>query len=170
MSVLSGIHADIIARGQTITYLQAANGGTVRGVDDIETALQLSRVPPPALLVEYAGEEFAPGRPGPLHAGSGTTNQAQFYMRTLWDLFLVAQNFGGRYDDAQTGRTDDADSGQKGVMTLVDDVFAKFAGYQLPSVTSHVSKTFWRSVRRFAIQDAALIYVVRIYADTVRLN
>lgn len=168
MSVLSGVEADIVARVATVTYLTSVNGGTVRGVSDIETALHLSRVPPPAVIVEYAGESPAPGREGPLNMGDGT-NQAKHYMRTTWDLFLVSQNFGGRYDDSQTGRTDDADTGQKGVMTLVDDVYAKLAGYTLPSVSSG-SKTFWSGAKRYSIQDGVLIYVARVYADLLRTN
>lgn len=169
MSILGGIEADIVARLQTIAYLQAASAGIVRGVSDIETALGLGRIPPPAVIVEYAGEEFAPGEFGPRHHGEGT-NKGSNYMRTGWDLFLIAQNFGGRYDDPQSGRLDDADTGQKGVMTMVDDVFAKISGYQLPSVTDVTSKTFWKSVRRFSIQDAALIYVAHVYADILRSN
>jgi hypothetical protein len=170
LSILSAIENDIVVRLQEIPYLQAVNAGTVRGVSSVEMAMNLGRIPPPAIIIEYAGEAAAPGEPGPLHAGQGNTQRAQHYMRLSFDLFLIAQNFGGRYDDPQTGRLDGPDSGQKGVYTIVDDAFAKIAGFKLPSVTSHTSKTFWKSVRRFSIQDASVIYVAGVYCDTLRSN
>lgn len=168
MSVLFGIETDIVSRLQTVSYLADSAGGTVRGISDGETVQQLSHVTPPAVLVGYAGELPAPGRAGPLHMGEGS-NKAQHYMRVFWDLLLFAQNFGGRYDDLQNGRGDDSGSGEKGVMTIVDDVFAKLAGYQLPSATG--SKTFWMGVSPpQAVSDAVIVYMARIYADILRSN
>ncbi len=162
MSVLSGIEGDIVTRLRTITYLAAGTTGTARGVADIRTALDLSTVPPPAAIVEYAGEEPAPKEQNPVHIGSGRA-----YMRTQWDVFVIAQNFGARYDDSQSGRADDSDTSEKGVMTLVDDIFSKMAGFQLPS---QMTKTFWGGAKRYSIQDGCLIYVCRLYADVLRTN
>lgn len=166
MSVLSGVESDIVSRLLTISYLQPINGGTCRGVRDLTTALNLSHITPPFAIVEYAGSNPVPGYEGPINLGGGS-NTAKQYVRTLWDIFLGAENFGGRYDDAFDGTVDDSATGRKGVKTMIDDAIGKLMGYQL---TSQATKTYWASDKRFDLTDAVVIYVLRVYVDVLRVN
>lgn len=155
-AILTGVEADIVARLlDGVAYLKPENGGTVRGVADTKTALEINGETPPFVLVEYAGEDAGP----PINIGS-----ARQLTRFKWDLFCGAQNFNAD----GSGRNDDADTGEKGVYTLIDDIATTLPGYKLPSVTGTTSKLFWGGALRWSLADAKVVYVVHLWHDVLR--
>lgn len=156
MPFITGIEADIAARFLAAgpSYLLAANGGTVRGVADIGTAMDLV-ITPPAVIFEFAGETAQPP-----HVIGVPQRQLT---RLNWDLFCIAQSFsfsgGGRIDDGL----------EKGAYTLLDDVFDTLEGFLLPSQsTRYVSRLFYSGASRFALGNATVTYVSRWYCDVLR--
>jgi hypothetical protein len=155
MPTITGIEADIVNQilvTAACSYLLAANGGTCRGVADIQTAANLV-VTPPAVLVEYAGETAS---------APHVIGLARQMTRLQWDLFCIAQSYsfsgGGRLDDGQ----------EKGAYTILDDVFNALEGFRLPSQTLYASRLFYSGCARFDLTPAAVIYVSRWYTDVLR--
>lgn len=154
---ITAIEANIVARLQAqIAYLSSAQGGTVRGVADVQTATQLDLIPPPAVLAQFASEDAS----APMHIGTPSEQMS----RMRFDLFCIARSF----STTGEGRVDSVALQTIGAYTILDDVFAALEGYQLPSITNEASKLFYVGAARYGIDDARVIYVSRWYCSTLR--
>jgi hypothetical protein len=112
------VGADLVAKLLAdIPYLSEAEGGTCRNVHDTRTAMSLtSTVAPPAVLVEYGGDDSDPPKVMTIARQIATLHM---------DLFMIARTFDANAEEGP---------GMIGVQQIARDVKRSLIGYILPSV------------------------------------
>jgi len=150
-SNIEQLEALIVAQLKTVSYLAPNAGGTVRGVADIKTFLDLTTLEPPTAIVVFDGEKA-----GKDETIGRVTQQTTWY----WTLYLVASSFG---TDGE-GRL-----GATGAYQMVDDVVAALEGFTLTiPPDSNTTKLIYIGAARFNVEDTAVIYEVRFRHQFLR--
>lgn len=155
-SAIHDIEANMVERLlDQISALSPARGGTCRSVGDVRTAMLLDQ-PPPAVLVQYAGESAEP----PNVIGPTAYRQMS---RFRWDLKVIA----GSFTLDGEGREDQAD--RHGAYTLLDAIFNALEGYQPPD-SPHPTRFFFSGNSPYGLTDSSVIYTSSWYCDILRFK
>lgn len=138
-SNIETVETAIVGLMSTISYLQEANGGTVRGVSDIKTFMELSTVATPAGIVMFEGEQASPN----LTIGR-TTHETELH----WAIYHVASSF----SSSSEGRT-----GVTGALQMIDDAIGALLG-QIISLPGENVKLFYKGAERFGVSGTQVVY------------
>src|SRR4051794_8694654 len=129
MSAIPTVEATIVTRLlDHVSALNPENGGTCRGVADIQTFINSTALPTPAAIVVFYGESAAPN----LVIGSARQETS-----LTWDVFVVSRTFNV------------SGEGRAGAYQLIEDVIAALQGFIVS--TQPLSKLFYVDSSYFAI-------------------
>jgi hypothetical protein len=148
-SSIETVEANIVTLLQGITYFDptmSSDPGTVRGVSDIKTFLDLTTVPPPAAIIVFDGEKAKHEE-----VIGASIQQTTFF----WSIFLMAASFGGQNENRVQ------------IYQMIDDVVDALEG-QLVGPIPTMSKLFYVGSARYQVLDTAVVYESRWRHQFVR--
>ncbi len=153
-SVIETIESAIITLAQGISYLSPSAGGTLRGVADIRTFMDITTVAPPGVIVVFDGERATEDM-----AIGGAVQQTELH----WTFYVIAQSFGG---DGE-GRV-----GTVGAYQMIDDLIEALEGKEI-YVDNVLMKLFYKGAIRAmnpAQSPSVVIYEVKFRHQYQRME
>ena len=150
MSEIETIESLIVAKLQTISYFSPDAGGTVRGVSDIKTFLDLSTIASPSAIVVFDGEKAKKDE-----TIGRVTQETEFF----WSIYLGAASFGSHSE----GRLDATGSYQQ-----ISDVVTALEGFALDLKPVTTTKLIYLGAARYQVSDTVVIYEARFRHQFLR--
>lgn len=147
MPEVTTIGTNILALLGAITYLQTANGGTLKRATDPKQLKDFSIYAPPFAILVPDGETVQ----------GENLNVGGAYFETMlhWSLYLGASSFALEGE----GTTGGSVIGDPGIEAMIDDVTAKLMGQNV-GIPAVASKMFPGNPfhRRFAMTTSAVVW------------
>ncbi len=140
-SVIEQVEADIVTALQTISYFDPTmtpSPGTVRGVSDIATFLDITTVAPPAAIIVFDGEKAKPNE-----VIGYSLQETMFH----WTIYLISAGFGGDNENRAQA------------YQMIDDTVDALEGVIVS--TDPAAKLFYVGASRDRVLPEAVVYQSR---------
>lgn len=148
-SVIETVETQLVTLVSTIPYFATEVGGSVRGVTDIHTFLELSTVPSPSAIAMFDGEKADDN----VTIGHSTQKTSMH-----WSIFLIASSFSA----ASEGRI-----GSVGTYQMLDDVVSAVEG-QLVALPNENTKFMYLGAEFFGVNKTQVVYRSRWRNEYIR--